>query len=334
MWIQIQSPHGNSECICYRNNALSPKIIKELIFQPSYTFEEDVELVIKFINLDFADQFCEEFTEVCPAYRDDSNELSITAYYYGRNVYEKISNVAAYYSESIADPLSISNIVFILSQQKKYDLIKVCKFLSEKCDVPKEIFPMLLESAKKIVIEKGGRQVNALWELSTACIDLKPPLVEEWCQTLKSIKVDNNYYHKAQTKLAYFMFSKLNELNLHQEDFLDKQKQLLEELIEYASNIPEGNELVEKIALNIIGEDVSKQEQIFPNGVIIGLLSYIKLLQKQHSSLDHKKINNYYSFRNSSVSGLTNFSQANNSDYDSSDDSSSSDNEPPTLKYI
>jgi hypothetical protein len=271
--------------------------------------------------------------------------------------------VAAYYSESIADPLSISNIVFILSQQKKYDLIKVCKFLSEKCDVPKEIlvkiksnarklsvsennfynalskiskeiFPMLLESAKKIVIEKGGRQVNALWELSTACIDLKPPLVEEWCQTLKSIKVDNNYYHKAQTKLAYFMFSKLNELNLHQEDFLDKQKQLLEELIEYASNIPEGNELVEKIALNIIGEDVSKQEQIFPNGVIIGLLSYIKLLQKQHSSLDHKKINNYYSFRNSSVSGLTNFSQANNSDYDSSDDSSSSDNEPPTLKYI
>jgi hypothetical protein len=308
MWEKTEINIKNVNYVCYKNNDPRSEV-KELLFSVSNIGY--FECIISFATFKFADQFFDEFTEICPVYINDpysSDEYATTCC--------KLRD----------EDLMLSHIKFDLSQQKESDLEKIHTAFSFAIDtlpeeglaiikanprqlsdlektfyetlpnVAKDNFSILLEMATNIVV---GCNANALWELAQSCKDAPIILIEEWIQTLKCIKLDSNYYTKAAKELAYFT---LADYDSESSITIGQQRAWITKGLTYAFGMGHGGEdVMKKMTLTLLGENWSEQDKIFPTRpdkedeeglcYVTDLLMYTKFLHEENTKLKQEQGN-------------------------------------------
>jgi len=171
-----------------------------------------------------------------------------------------------------ADGLPEEVFDIIKSNPRKLNNLEV-EFYNNLKNLNQDNFKSLLIIAKSIVREEYN--ANVLWELANACKNLAEPLIEEWIETLQSIKPYANYYAHASSELTYFTLSQppgIDELNDSQSssstdvlDMLDKQKIWLKNGLRYAFGMNNhGIDVIKKMTLTFLNKNWTEEEEVFP----------------------------------------------------------------------
>lgn len=281
MWMKTDITIKNINYLSYRN-AISGSNVTEILF--SKIFNDHDECIISCVSTKTANEIFDILTQVCP--------------FFAHNPYT--SNNMVCYGEG--NELMLTDIKFSLFKQKAIDLEQVSKNLSMIIDeLPEEVlniitsnhrkledleiefynglqnltkdnFSSLLKMAKNIVSEEYN--ANALWELANACKNSSELLIEEWIESLKSIKPYSNYYAHASSELTYFTLSNpvfeeypdfQNSSSTDTLDILNKQKIWLKNGLRYAFGMNNhGVDVIKKMTLTFLNKNWIEEEQVFP----------------------------------------------------------------------
>lgn len=299
MWEELKLTIKHSNYVIYKDNAPDAESwVKEVMFSVSNVGY--FECIIIFTSSDFANQFFDMFTELCPVYI--------------HNPYSDRSGCVSYRDEE----LGLNCIKFDLSQQKESDLKRmheafrlampqeawtIIKFRPRQLsdlekifydmlpNVNSDNFATLLEMATNIVT---GHNANAFWELAQSCKNAHVPLIEEWLKTLKCINMHTNYHSKASEELAYFILADHDDENPIS---IEQQRTWLTNGLLYSTGMEHGREeLLKKIILTFLGESWLEEEKIFPTKTYkndverafsyhVDLLMYTKFLHEENTKL-------------------------------------------------
>ena len=281
MWIKNDIRIKDVDYLIYKNTIADSKV-NEIFFLKF--FNDYYECVISCLSSKIANEIFDILTEVCPFF-----------------VYDPyISHNMVCYGEG--NELMLTHIKFSLVEQKAADLEQVSKSFSGLIDeLPEEVLNIIMSSPRNLNdleiefynclqnltkdnfssllgmgknIVKEEYNANALWELANSCKNAPEPLIEEWIESLKSIKLYSNYYAQASAELTYFNLSQpiLEEFDDLQSsssnnsmDVLEKQKTWIKNGLRYASGMNyRGIDVVKKMTLTFLNKNWTEEEQVFP----------------------------------------------------------------------